>query len=67
MFYADAKSYNSRWRPHSAEESKTKSSANNKRLIFQIPVVEHSLIWVQLWIQVLKIMKRRRDKTTPYL
>jgi len=42
LSHAAAKSFNARWRPDSVEESKSRSSANNKRLILQFPIVAHS-------------------------
>ena len=40
-----------RWRPDSVEESRTKSSANSRRLILQFPIVAHSSAWLHLSIQ----------------
>jgi len=43
--------FNARWRPDLVEEIKTKSSANNKRLILQFPIVANLLVWLRLSIQ----------------
>ena len=51
VLHASAKLFNARWRPDSVEESRTKSSANSRRLILQFPIVAHSSAWLHLSIQ----------------
>ena len=51
--------------PDSAEESRTKSSANSRGLILQFPIVAHSSAWLHSSIQFMQTMKRRGDKTHP--
>ena len=51
VLHASAKLFNARWRPDSVEESKTKSSANSRRLILQFPVRAHSSAWLHLSLQ----------------
>ena len=65
VWHASAKLFNVRWRPDSVEESRTKSSANGRRLILQFPIVAHSSAWLHLSIQFMQTMKRRGDKTHP--
>ena len=67
VLHASAKLFNARWRPDSAEESRTKSSANSRRLILQFPIVAHSSAWLRLSIQFMQTMKRRGDITHPCL
>ena len=64
VLHASAKLFDARWRPDSAEESSTKSSANSRRLILQFPIVAHSSAWLHLSIQFIQTMKRRGEKRT---
>ena len=65
VLHASAKLFNARWRPDSVEESRTKSSANSRRLILQFPIVAHSSAWLHLSIEFMQTMKRGGDKTHP--
>ena len=51
VWRASAKLFNAPWRPDSVKESRTKSSANSRRLILPFLIVAHSSAWLHLSIQ----------------
>ena len=64
VLYASVKLFSARWRPGFVKESRTKSSANSRRLILQFPIVAHSSASLHLLIKFKEAMKREVTKRT---
>jgi len=67
LSHAAAKSFNVRWRPHSVEESKNKSSANSRRHNFAV-FSRSKLIGLAALVDLIHAnMKKKGEKTHPCL